>query len=78
MASLENRGGGSWRIIVSNGYGPDGKKNRLQRTVNVDPSKTELAQRREVEKLAAALETDFRRGLITNARKITIKELAEE
>lgn len=78
MASLENRGGGSWRITISNGYDPSGKKNRLQRTVNVDPNKTELAQRREVEKLAASLETDFRRGLITNAKKITIKELAKE
>ena len=75
MASLENRGGGSWRITISNGYDPSGKKNRLQRTVNVDPGKTELAQRREVEKLAASLETDFRRGLITNARKITIKNI---
>ncbi|MBR4333878.1 MAG: site-specific integrase, partial [Clostridia bacterium] len=48
------------------------------RTIKVDPSKTENAQRREVEKEAAALETDYRRHLITDGKKITIEELAQE
>ena len=75
MPSLENRGNGSWRIIVSNGYNPDGSKRRLQRTVKVDPAKTVNAQRKEVEKLAAALETDYRRHLITDGKKITLAAL---
>ncbi len=79
MASIEKRAKpGSWRVVICNGYDPSGKKNRLQRTVNVDPGKTELAQRREIEKIAAALETDFNRQLITGAKKITIKELSDE
>lgn len=78
MASLENRGNGSWRIVISNGYKPNGEKLRLQRTVKVDPSKTVNAQRQEVKKLAAALETDYRRHLITDGKKITISELANE
>ena len=78
MASLENRGGGTWQVIICNGYNPDGSKKRLKRTVYVDPQKTELSQRREVEKIAAALETDFSRKLITAAKKITIADLAKE
>lgn len=78
MPSLENRGNGSWRVTISNGYNPDGSKRRLQRTIKVDPTKTENAQRREVEKQAAALETDYRRHLITDAKKTTMKALAEE
>ena len=78
MACIQNKGNGSWRITISNGYNPDGSKRRLQRTIKVDPSKTENAQRREVEKEAAALETDYRRHLITDGKKITIEELAQE
>lgn len=78
MASLENRGNGSWRIIVSSGYNPNGSKRRLQRTVKVDPAKTENAQRKEVERLAAALETDYRRHLITDGKKVSMTDLAEE
>lgn len=78
MASLENRGNGSWRVTISNGYNPDGSKRRLQRTIKVDPTKTENAQRREVEKQAAALETDFRRHLITEGKRITMAALADE
>lgn len=78
MASLENRGNGSWRVTISNGYNPDGSKRRLQRTIKVDPTKTENAQRREVEKQAAALETDFRRHLIADGKKITMESLAKE
>jgi len=78
MASIESRGGGSWRITISNGYGPDGKKNRLQRTVHVDPNKTENSQRQEVKKLAAALEADFNRKLITAANRITVENLSIE
>lgn len=78
MPSIENKGNGSWRITICNGYEPDGRKRRLQRTVKVDPTKTVNAQRKEAEKLAAALETDYRRHLITDGRKITMAALADE
>ena len=78
MPSLENRGNGSWRITISNGYNPDGSKRRLQRTVKVDPAKTVNAQHKEVEKLAAAIETDFLRHMITEGRKISISDLSQE
>lgn len=75
MASLENRGGGSWRIIVCDGYDARGKKKRIQRTVNVDPKKTENAQRQEVKKMAALLEADYQRQKITGAKKITLQKV---
>lgn len=60
--SLENRGNGSWRLTISDGYAPDGKKIRFQRTIHVDPMHTPAVQRREAEKQAALLEADFRHG----------------
>ena len=62
MSSLENRGNGSWRLTISDGYAPDGKKIRFQRTIHVDPMHTPAVQRREAEKQAALLEADFRHG----------------
>ena len=78
MASLENRGNGSWRVTISAGYKPNGQKNFRKRTFKVDPTKTENAQRAEVKKLAAALETDFDRHLINPGNKVSINELADE
>ena len=40
MSSLENRGNGSWRLTISDGYAPDGKKIRFRRTIHVDPMHT--------------------------------------
>lgn len=62
MSSLEDRGNGSWRLTISDGYAPDGKKIRVQRTIHVDPMHTPAVQRREAEKQAALLEADFRHG----------------
>ena len=78
MASLQNRGNGSWLVTICGGRNPDGSKIRLTRTVKVDPAKTINAQRKEVEKQAAALETDYHRHLITDGKKITIAALAED
>lgn len=58
MSSLENCGNGSWRLTISDGYAPDGKKIRFQRTIRVDPMHTPAVQRREAEKQAALLEAD--------------------
>lgn len=76
--NLENRGNGSWRVTISDGYNPDGSKRRFQRTIHVDSRKTENAQRREAEKQAALIEADFQRKIVLPGNKITIAELAEE
>ncbi len=78
MASFEMRNPGVWRVTISNGYGPDGKKKFIKRLIKVDPSKTILSQRREVEKEAAKIEADFQRRKLTEGKKIRLSEVAEE
>jgi len=78
MPCLENYGNGTWRVTISAGYDAKGKKKRLQRTIHVDPNKTEKAQRREVEKTAAALETDFSRHVLTDSRIVRLETAAAE
>ncbi len=75
--TLENRGEGSWRITICDGY-DGGKKRRLCRTVRVDPGMTMKAQEREANRLAAELETDFRRHKLTVAKKITLADFSKE
>ena len=71
MATIRNRGNGSWNITVSGGYGPDGKQIRIYRTFHADPKSTINSQRKQAEKYAAALETDFDRQQVTDAKKLT-------
>ena len=78
MASLENRGNGSWRVIISDGYNPDGSKKRLQRTIKVDPYKTLTAQRKEAERRASMIETDYRRRILTDAGKVRFESVAAD
>ena len=78
MPSLENRGKGSWRITISNGYDSQGRKRYLKRTIHVDSTKTEYAQRQEVQKQATLIEADYRRHLITDSNKIRLYDLANE
>lgn len=78
MATIENRGNGSWRITVSGGYGSDGRQIRVRRTFHADPKSTENSQRKQAEKYAAALETDFERQQITDAKKLTFKAVYED
>lgn len=77
MAHLLNKGKGRWRVQFSVGS-EGGQRKRVAKTFRVDPAKTETAQQREVEKLAAAYETDLRRGVLTASRRVTIKQLSEE
>lgn len=78
MASLTNRGNGSWRLTISNGYDAQGRKQVFRATIHVDPSKTELSQRREAEKEAAKIEADFQRHLLTDSKKVRIADLCQE
>lgn len=78
MAHLENRGNGSWRIIISLGYDAQGKKQMHREAYKVDPSHTIGSQRREVEKHAAILQADLQRGLLEASRKVTVAAFIEE
>ena len=68
----------SWLVTIYGGYGPDGKQIKVYRTVKANPESTESAQRKQVEREAAALETDYRRHLITESKKIRLIDVAEE
>ena len=75
MASVENRGNGKWRLIVSGGYDEQHKQRKITKTICLDPKMTPLAQKREALKQAAALETDYGRGTLTAAGKMSMNEL---
>lgn len=77
MASIRNRGGGSWQITVSLGYNPDGTKKVKTCTFKTNPIHTEKSQRKEAEQYAAELETDLRRGVLTAAKQRSVKEVSE-
>ena len=75
--SLEDRGKGTYRVIISAGY-EGAQKKTLKRTIHVDPTKSKNVQEREANRLAAELETDFRRHKLTAAKKITLKDFSVE
>ena len=78
MATLLNKGNGKWKVTISGGYNPDGSQIRIVRTISVNPAATENSQRKQVEREAAALETDYRRHIITDAKKIRLSAVFEE
>ncbi len=78
MASVEHRGNGTWRIIASGGYGADGRQIRIRRTIHLDPQMTLKAQRREAERQAGELETDYNRKAIAEGKRVTVAALSEE
>ncbi len=78
MATIEKRSGNSFLVTVCGGYGPDGKQIRVRRTFIADPNTTEKSQRKQAEKFAAELETDFARQKVSTAKKLTFSEVYED
>ncbi len=63
MASIKDNGNGKYRIIVCNGYLPNGKVNRHTETITAKSHK-------DAEKQAEAIEVDFKRGDIVSKSSI--------
>ncbi len=80
MATVElrNLATGTWRATICDGYKPDGTQNRVRRTIKVNPNSTEDSQRRQAQRQADALETDYRRHVITEAKKIRLSDVVKE
>ena len=78
MATIENRGNGSWRITVSGGYGPDGKQIRVRRTFHADGNSTLNSQRRQAEKYAARLETEYADKKVNDAKKVSFNQVYKD
>lgn len=55
MASIEDLGNNKYRIFVCDGFKPDGRVNRISKTITAK-------SRRDAEKQAQILEVDFKRG----------------
>ena len=78
MATIVDRGNGSWRIMVSNGRDHTGKQVRITRTVHVNPKWSEKKQRAEVLKEAQRLEVDADRMQISDAKKLSFAAVYED
>lgn len=77
MASIEKRGENTYRIVVSAGYGVNGKKLRKRKTIELDPGLTERQAKKQIEKLAAEFERQVETGQYLDGGKITLQEFAE-
>lgn len=75
--TIEKRGKNSWRIIISDGYTPDGKKQAHRETVKFPDSMTETQQRKECEKLKATLYAKLKEGRLVSSRQYTLAEYAD-
>lgn len=75
MATLENRGNGSWRITISGGYGPDGKQIKIRRTIHVNPNSTVKSQRMQAQNEAAHLQTAYDDHKINSAKRRTFESV---
>ena len=73
--SIEKRGVNSWRIMISDGYRPDGTKRRIYKTLKYSPSMSESAQRKECEKELALLYAQAREGRLFPAANIRCPNL---
>ena len=78
MATIENRGNGTWLIRVACGYAEDGHQKRINRTFHADPNATINSQRKQAEDYAKELEVDYKRHKISAANKIRFADVAEE
>lgn len=82
MASIEKnvnkKGGVTYKIIVSNGYDTRGKKIRKIKTFKPDPYKTELQNKKELERVAFEFEQSVINGRYLDGEKITLAELADK
>lgn len=67
--SIEKRGKNSWRLVVSGGFGPDGKRVRYTRTVK--------GSRREAEKELAKMVAEIEKGQFAQPSKLTFKDFVE-
>jgi integrase len=67
--SIEKRGENSWRLVVSAGFGSDGKRIRHKRTVKAK-------SRREAEKLLAQFVAEVEAGTYVAPSKMTLAEFA--
>ncbi len=78
MASIRKRGENSYRITVSLGYTPDGKKLKRTKTVKLDPGLTERQREKELQRQATLFEEAVQRGTYFEPSHFTVSTFAEK
>lgn len=73
-----NLGNGKWKIRVSCGYDGSGKKMMISKTINIDPHKTEKAQRAEACRYRDKLRIEYEEGKLTHSDAVTLKAYANQ
>jgi integrase len=68
--SIEKRGENRWRLVVSGGTGPDGKRIKHTKTI-------QATSRREAEKELAKFVAEVEKGLYVEPSKLTFKDFVE-
>lgn len=71
MASISELGGNKYRVIISDGFKANGKRNRITKTI-IAKTKT------EAKKKADKLEVEFRESIVSDRSNWSFKELVEE
>ena len=77
MASIEKRSNGSYRITVSCGYLPNGKKDRRHKSIKLPDGLTERQKEKEIQKQAVLFEQQVASGTYLDGEKITFAEFSE-
>lgn len=77
MASIEKRSDHSYRLVVSCGYGPDGKKIKKTKPITVDPELTPKQLEKELQRQAVIFEEEVRRGTYLDGNKTTFADFTE-
>lgn len=78
MASVENKGNGSWLVTVYAGYRPDGTQKRVRRTFHANPNSTENSQRKQAEKFAGRLQAEYDDKKVNESKKVSFQKVYDE
>ena len=78
MASIEKRSNNTYRITVSCGYSPEGKKLFKKKTVTIESTLTERQKEKRLNELAVLLEREVQSGTYLDGEKVTVREFAEK
>jgi len=78
MASIEKRSKNSYRITVSCGYLPNGKKDRRYKTITLPDNLTERQKEKELQRQAVNFEQQVENGTFLDAEKITFEEFIKK
>jgi integrase len=74
--SIEKRGPNTFRLVVSAGRGPDGKRKKISKTIKVE-GKTDAELKKKAEKELAKLIAEVEKDDYVGPSKLTLKSFAE-